>query len=268
MPYTCSGYKFFEYDEIDSTNLEAKRYAQEISARANQDTSLPQEKKDIPVFIAKYQTSGRGRLGRTFFSPEETGLYMSLLLDIEENLIDTDLITPAAGVAVSRTIEALSQKEPKIKWVNDIYIDRKKVCGILAEGIINQKEGKIFQVVLGIGINLFEPKNGFPEEISNIATSLYGKKDEKSEKLKHQFVEKLLENLEKTLASNNENQVMEEYKARSLVLGREVTVITPQKQYTATVKDITKKGHLVVEYTEDDLMKETELLSGEVSLKI
>ena len=264
MPCFHSGYKFFEYDEIDSTNLEAKRYALENSAREENS----EKAADIPVFIAKYQTSGRGRLGRSFFSPEETGLYMSLLLQIDEKLLDTDLITPAAGVAVCRTIEALTSSCPKIKWVNDIYINRKKVCGILAEGIFSQAEGKIQQIILGIGVNLFEPKDGFPKEISDIATSLYGKKSENPADVKHQFVEKLLENLKKVLYSVDKNQVMEEYKNRSLILGEEVTVITPQKQYAALVKDITKKGHLIVEYEENGQIQQTELLSGEVSLKI
>ena len=116
MPCFQSGYKFFEYDEIDSTNLEAKRYV----------ASNSEPLQEIPVFIAKSQTGGRGRLGRSFFSPEETGLYMSILLPINENLIETDLITPAAGVAVCRTIEELSTETPKIKWVNDVYINKKK----------------------------------------------------------------------------------------------------------------------------------------------
>lgn len=258
MPCFQSGYKFFEYDEIDSTNLEAKRYA----------ASNSEHLQEIPVFIAKSQTGGRGRLGRSFFSPEETGLYMSILLPINENLIETDLITPAAGVAVCRTIEELSTETPKIKWVNDVYINKKKVCGILAEGIIDSKLGKISKVVLGIGINLFEPKAGFPEEIANIATSLFGKNVENPESVKYQFVGKLLENLEKTLEATQEKTVMEEYKERSLVLGETVTVIDAKNQFSAFVKDITKKGHLVVEYTKDGRLETKEILSGEVSLRI
>lgn len=258
MPCFQSGYNFFEYDEIDSTNLEAKRYA----------ASNSEPLQEIPVFIAKSQTGGRGRLGRSFFSPEETGLYMSLLLPINEKLIETDLITPAAGVAVCRTIEELSKQKPKIKWVNDVYINKKKVCGILAEGIIDSKLGKISKVVLGIGINLFEPKAGFPEEIANIATSLFGKNVENPESVKYQFVGKLLENLEKTLEAAQEKTVMEEYKTRSLVLGETVTVIDAKNQFSAFVKDITKKGHLVVEYTKDGRLETKEILSGEVSLRI
>ena len=256
MPCFQFGYKFFEYDEIDSTNLEAKRYA----------ASNSEPLQEIPVFIAKSQTGGRGRLGRSFFSPEETGLYMSILLPINENLIETDLITPAAGVAVCRTIEELSTGMPKIKWVNDVYINKKKVCGILAEGIIDSKLGKISKVVLGIGINLFEPKAGFPEEISNIATSLFGKNVENPESVKYQFVGKLLENLEKTLEAAQEKTVMEEYKERSFLIGEKVTVILGNNHFPALVKDVTEKGHLIVEDLEQG--KITQLFSGEVSLKL
>ena len=256
MPCFQSGYKFFEYDEIDSTNLEAKRYA----------ASNSEPLQEIPVFIAKSQTGGRGRLGRSFFSPEETGLYMSILLPINENLIETDLITPAAGVAVCRTIEELSTGMPKIKWVNDVYINKKKVCGILAEGIIDSTLGKISKVVLGIGINLFEPKAGFPEEIANIATSLFGKNVENPESVKYQFVGKLLENLEKTLEAAQEKTVMEEYKERSFLIGEKVTVILGNDHFPALVKDVTEKGHLIVEDLEQG--KITQLYSGEVSLKL
>lgn len=259
---TKTGYDFFEYDEIDSTNLEAKRLVAKKSSATKQ------------VFLAKRQTAGRGRLGRSFFSPEETGLYMSLLLQIDEKLLDTDLITPAAGVAVCRTIDFFYDEKgkkanPQIKWVNDIYLNKKKVCGILTEGILNPKEGKISQVIIGIGVNLFEPKTGFPPEIENIAGFVFNKDFFKNpEETKYQFVAKLLENLEITLEKSQEKITMEEYKERSLVIGKTVTVITPQKQYAALVKDVTEKGHLIVEYEENGQIQQTELLSGEVSLKL
>ena len=257
---TKTGYDFFEYDEIDSTNLEAKRLVAKKSSATKQ------------VFLAKRQTAGRGRLGRSFFSPEETGLYMSLLLQIDEKLLDTDLITPAAGIAVCRTIEFFYDEKgkkanPQIKWVNDIYLNKKKVCGILTEGILNPKEGKISQVIIGIGVNLFEPKTGFPPEIENIAGFVFNKDFFKNpEETKYQFVAKLLENLEITLEKSQEKITMEEYKERSLVIGKTVTVITPQKQYAALVKDVTEKGHLIVEDLEQG--KITQLFTGEVSLKL
>ena len=259
---TKTGYDFFEYDEIDSTNLEAKRLVAKKSSATKQ------------VFLAKRQTAGRGRLGRSFFSPEETGLYLSLLLQIDEKLLDTDLITPAAGVAVCRTIDFFYDEKgkkanPQIKWVNDIYLNKKKVCGILTEGILNPKEGKISQVIIGIGVNLFEPKTGFPPEIENIAGFVFNKDFFKNpEEAKYQFVEKLLENLEITLEKSQEKITMEEYKKRSLVIGKTVTVISGQKTYPALVKDVTEKGHLIVEYEENGQIQQTELLSGEVSLRV
>jgi BirA family biotin operon repressor/biotin-[acetyl-CoA-carboxylase] ligase len=255
--FMCNGSEFsvLYYDVIDSTNLEAKR--------------LIKSGAKLPLIItADTQTAGKGRMGRQFYSPDKTGLYMSFVYEPETDFQDSVTVTSAAAVAVVRAIRELTDLNPKIKWVNDIYVDRKKVCGILAEGIFSQTEGKIKQIILGIGVNLFEPKAGFPKEISDIATSLYGKNAENPTDVKHQFVEKLLENLKKVLYSVDKNQVMEEYKNRSLILGEEVTVITPQKQYAALVKDITKKGHLIVEYEENDEIQQTELLSGEVSLRV
>ena len=143
---------------------------------------------------------------------------------------------------------------------------KKKVCGILAEGIIDSTLGKISKVVLGIGINLFEPKAGFPEEIATIATSLFGKNVENPESVKYQFVGKLLENLEKNLEAAQEKTVMEEYKARSFLIGEKVTVILGNNHFPALVKDVTEKGHLIVEDLEQG--KITQLFSGEVSLKL
>ena len=121
-------------------------------------------------------------------------------------------------------------------------------------------------MVLGIGINLFEPKAGFPEEIANIATSLFGKNVENPESVKYQFVGKLLENLEKTLEAAQEKTVMEEYKVRSFLIGEKVTVILSNGHFPALVKDVTEKGHLIVEDLEQG--KITQLFSGEVSLKL
>lgn len=122
-------------------------------------------------------------------------------------------------------------------------------------------------MIIGIGVNLFEPKTGFPPEIENIAGFVFNKDFFKNpEETKYQFVEKLLENLEITLEKSQEKITMEEYKERSLVIGKSVTVITPQKHYAALVKDVTEKGHLIVEDLEQG--KITQLFTGEVSLKL
>ena len=119
--------------------------------------------------VADNQSGGRGRMGRSYFS-YDGGLYMSVILDIDEIKIPLSLCTPAAAVAVFDALTSLGVQGHKIKWVNDIYKDGKKVCGILTEAA--SEGGKIKRVVVGIGINLTHPEGGFPEEISHKAGAL------------------------------------------------------------------------------------------------
>lgn len=131
-------------DETDSTNLRLKE-----AARAG---------RVAPPFLltADSQTAGRGRLGRTFVSPPGTGLYMSLLIAPPPQA-ESGHITLLAAVAVCRAIEETAGLSPKIKWVNDLFLNGRKICGILAERI---DEG----VVVGVGVNLRAPPGGFPPE--------------------------------------------------------------------------------------------------------
>ena len=130
--------------ETDSTNTRLKEWAREGRIAAPY------------VLTADSQTAGRGRLGRRFVSPPGTGLYMSILIAPPKNT-DAGKITVLAAVAVCRTIHELTGLQPKIKWVNDLFLRGKKVCGILAEKI---NEG----VIVGIGINVESPPGGFPPE--------------------------------------------------------------------------------------------------------
>ena len=143
--------------EIDSTN----RYLKELAA-----TGAPEG----TVVIANKQSAGRGRLGRSFFSPEEKGIYMSILLRPEIELERAVLITSMAAVAVARAVERVSTIPAQIKWVNDIFINRKKVCGILTEAGINTEKGSLDYAVLGIGVNVGSME--FPAELKEIATSV------------------------------------------------------------------------------------------------
>ena len=117
--------------------------------------------------VAHSQSSGEGRLGRSFFSPDKTGLYMSTVLYPEFDCIE--YITGGAAVAVCRSLEELGFA-PRIKWVNDIFVDGKKVCGILAKAI-HRQDG--VAVILGIGVNVYKPQGGFPEDIRDTAGYLF-----------------------------------------------------------------------------------------------
>ena len=155
-----NGLKIIKYDCIGSTNAEAKRYAAESDSR------------EPVLFLAKEQSAGRGRLGRSFYSRLSGGIYMSLLYFTDSPLADAVSVTTAAAVFVAEAIEGVAGKKMKIKWVNDIYNEHGKVAGILAETL---SVGDKTAVVIGIGINT--GKDDFPEELHGIASSI-GEVDE------------------------------------------------------------------------------------------
>ena len=126
------------------------------------EKALKGQKEGFTV-LAGEQTGGRGRTGRSFYSPADTGIYMSLLLR-PENCSPAVAVkfTTMAAVAACRAIEKVSQKKAQIKWVNDVYIEDKKVCGILTEGAVSLEKGSLEYVILGVGINVYPPRGGFP----------------------------------------------------------------------------------------------------------
>lgn len=169
------------------------------------------------VFLAEEQTLGKGRLGRFFYSPSGDGLYMSALVKVKATADDSGLITAFASVAVARAVEKLSGVKTEIKWVNDVFINGKKICGILTEGVVGSN-GKYDSVVIGIGINVLEAS--FPAEIAGIATSVYlesGKKPDRNELCAMVLNE--LDGLEAAVATKS---FIEEYRSRSCVIGKRV----------------------------------------------
>jgi len=151
------------YERVSSTNTLLKEKAEKGAPEGE-------------GIAAKAQSDGRGRMGRSFYSPDGTGLYLSILLRPERPAEEAKFITPMAAVAVSSAIEKLSGEKTEIKWVNDIYMKGKKVSGILTEGSFS--DNKISYAVVGIGINLEPPEEGFPDEIKNIAGAVFEKAPE------------------------------------------------------------------------------------------
>lgn len=146
-------------ESVDSTNTEAKR-----RIAAGLRTPL--------LLLAETQTGGRGRLGRSFCSPAGAGLYMSLILFPDRSPKEVLTITSAAAVAVCLAIESLTDLRPRIKWVNDVYLSDKKLCGILTEGVTDPTDRRLAAIVVGIGVNCTAAS--LPEEVAAIATSLEG----------------------------------------------------------------------------------------------
>lgn len=201
------------------------------------------------TLIAARQTGGRGRLGRSFHSPEG-GLYLSVLIP------PTDAVTCRAAVAAARAIESLCDAKIDLKWVNDLYLNGRKVAGILAEGVFSP-DGTLTAVVLGIGINV--GVTDFPAELTSIATSLG---NEGFHLTREDVAAAFLNELEMAL---RDVTAMDEYRRRNLVVGREVTVLRGSDTYTAIVEAITDEGHLVV--TDENKNTHT-LSSGEVSVRL
>ncbi|MDR1953602.1 MAG: biotin--[acetyl-CoA-carboxylase] ligase [Clostridiales Family XIII bacterium] len=237
---------------IDSTNNEAKR----LIAAAPAD--------GIPfgsVIIAEEQTAGRGRRGRSFFAPATGGIYISFILKPAGNIEHSLRTTVAAAVAVCRAIEIVSEgtQQPKIKWVNDLFIDGKKICGILTEAVSDIESGEIESIVLGIGININVTEDVFPEELRHIAGSV-----RMPARDRNRFAAVLIEQVFSAYETLSEDgALMDEYRRRSFIVGRSIQVIRGDKKISAIALGINDDGSLSVEYA--DGKRET-LRSGEVSI--
>lgn len=238
------------YNEIGSTN----DFIKEIF-----NQSVP----EFFTVIAKKQNKGKGRLGRSFFSPEETGVYFSFLLKPDFEINISNIITTCASVAVVRAIKKIFPEiKPEIKWVNDVFANGKKVCGILTEGMYNVEVGKFDYVVVGIGINVYFPENGFPEEIKNIAGAL---SKEKKNDGRNKLIANILNEFHKIYMHYDANEINTEYKENCFVIGKRVNVVKNGEERPAKAESIDELFRLIVKY--DDGTKEA-LQSGEISIKV
>ncbi|MDR1701033.1 MAG: biotin--[acetyl-CoA-carboxylase] ligase [Lachnoclostridium sp.] len=235
------------FQTLDSTNKKAK----EMAINGCQHGT---------VVLSDTQTAGKGRHGKSFYSPPDSGLYISFILrSASIHVSRITLITAAAAVAVCRAIKSVVGIEPGIKWVNDIFVDNKKICGILTEAVSDLESGEIDWIVIGIGINI---NTSFPDDLTDIAGSL--KLSETNSNVRNRLAAELINIL---ISSNDwaENEdVYEEYKSRQIILGKPVTVLESNNTYEALAVDIDKEGHLIVKTKDGHL---TALSSGEVSVK-
>lgn len=323
----CRDIRVEVVSEISSTNAEVRK-----RASAGETEGY--------VLIAGQQTAGKGRIGRSFFSPPNTGIYMSLLLrpknySSQQAVKLTTMAAVAACEAIEETAAAKDKEnkkalegaetsteaakgektaEPKsaeaentkvetvgkkaqIKWVNDIYIEGKKVSGILTEASFGLEDGLLEYAVLGIGINVYAPSGGFPSEIENIAGAVFdksqndGKNRLAAEFLNHfmkyyraneqtdykenyqgncredcgkNYQEDCQKNCRKNYQENCQKNYVEEYKKRSLVIGKNVQVISNGTARNAMAYGIDDNCRLLVRYADG---KEESLSSGEISVR-
>lgn len=246
------------YDTIDSTNSEAKR---RCSAATDVHTLHG------TVIISDMQTAGRGRLGRSFFSPQGTGLYLSIIYAPETNIAKPSILTASAAVAVCRAISDIYKIDAKIKWVNDIFLGGKKICGILTEGATNFETGQIDYAIIGIGINILP--GSFPPEIADVAASIFSGVTENARR--NEFAAAIIKGTLEIFCAGGGiggiKEAMSEYRKLSFLIGKEIFVSpivgNSDNKYTAKVLDITDDAKLVVQKNDGTVLQ---LDSGEVTL--
>ena len=231
------------FPSLDSTNSEARRYATD-------------GKQTPALFLAEEQTAGRGRMGRSFFSPHGTGIYLSLLLKTDSALSDPITATTASAVAVRRAILAVTGISVGIKWVNDLYYEGKKVCGILAESFFFGSERYL---IVGVGVNL--STTDFPQELTDKAGSLFSGETP----LRDALAAEIARGLYEILTDGDPELFMNDYRAASLVLGKEITYLKNTVEHHGIAEEIDDLGRLLVRHPDGT----TELLaSGEISLQM
>ena len=236
------------YPELDSTNRRAKQLAAQGAPHGT-------------LVAADSQTAGRGRFSRRFYSPPHSGIYVSFILRPSLPAERTVMITSLAAVAVARAIESLADVDVGIKWVNDLYINGKKCCGILCEASMDFESGGLEDVVVGIGVNVARMR--FPDELEPIATSVENECG--APVSRSRLIAEIADQISALYGDLSSGAFMAESRRRSIVIGRDITVLGGPEPYTAKAADIDGQGRLVVQLSDG----RTEILnSGEISIKL
>lgn len=229
------------FSSIDSTNNEAKRM-------------LASGFDKCALLVGEEQTAGRGRQGKSFYSPALTGIYMTLITHPMQKLQNAVTATTAASVAVCKAIENITDKKPQIKWVNDVYLDGKKICGILTEAITDFETQIVSSVVIGIGMNINTVK--FPNDVEN-ASSLNANVN------RSRLIAEITNELHNIVGSEY-STFIDYYRSHSMIIGKNINFIRDSKVTPAKVVSIDEEGGLEVMLQNG----ETEVLrSGEISIR-
>ena len=227
------------FDEIDSTNTECKRRIQELPYGEDIFSHIPEG----TVFLSDYQTAGRGRMGKSFLSPKGSGLYFSILTKPKGLNKNPLVLTCHAAVAVKRAVKEVFGMELSIKWVNDLFYKGKKLVGILAEGQLSNSSSLAY-CIMGIGINLFLPESGFPQELSGIAGALFDYDEDKKENLnRNQFLASILFHYFSLL---DRDKVEEEYRRENILLTKDILFTENHQDFLGRVEGILEDGALSV----------------------
>lgn len=244
IEHRIKGLSIFVHREIDSTNDEAKR-------------QITSGREGVCLIVSDAQTAGRGRQGKTFFSPAGAGIYMTLAFPSRLPLTAAVSVTTAAAVAVFRAIRDETGIETAIKWVNDLYLGDKKVAGILTEAISDFEAGEVRHLIVGVGLNL-HPAD-YPADIAKIAAPLQA-----NHVNRNRLIARIVDRLLACLAELGTGTHLDTYRRHSMVIGREITYYRNGVATAARAVDIDEDGWLLVEHPDGtrDLLN-----SGEITVR-
>ncbi|MCR2032801.1 biotin--[acetyl-CoA-carboxylase] ligase [Anaerofustis stercorihominis] len=222
-----------------------------------------EEKTEGRVIIANSQTSGKGRRGRPFFSPKDSSMYLSLLLKPKLPIEEVNIITIICGLSVVEALKNAAGIDCDIKWVNDIYKDGLKLCGILTEGIISFESGSMENVVLGVGININRPENEeVPEEFKDIIGFV---QDFTGKALnRNKIISEFLNVFESKYLNFDKNSLYKEYKEKMLYINEDITYIQGNEKIKATLLDLNKDFSIKIKTSDGEIKN---FNSGEISIR-
>lgn len=245
------GQRVVSYEITDSTNTRAKQLAEEGAVHGT-------------LVVANMQTAGKGRRGRSWQQEEGSVIAMSLLLRPTFSPDKASMLTLLAAHSVAGAIEAVTGLPAAIKWPNDIVINRKKTVGILTEMSLGVEQAAIDYIVIGIGINV--NNTTFPEEIRDMATSLYLEKGERVSRsaLIAESMRRLEADYEAFLETEDLSAILQDYNAHLISMNKEVRVLDPKGEYTGISRGMDAQGELLVERADGEIIK---VYAGEVSVR-
>lgn len=243
-----SGAEVTVFETVTSTNTIAKERAASGAANGT-------------VIIANRQSAGRGRRGRSFSSAGD-GIYMSLVLKPKIDFPHASLITAATAVAVRDAVASVCGKSCGIKWVNDLFLNGKKICGILTEAVTDMESGGIDSVIVGIGINFSGRPEDMPDELREIAGFIF--ENEAPTVTRNVLAAEVIKNLLRESESLEERGFIDSYRKHSTVIGQRIEFRRGAEMLTATALGIDENGGL--EVLRDDGVRET-ISAGDVSIR-
>ena len=271
---TNKGYKLISYPDIlnkheIASRMQTKWIGKEVvfleeTGSTNADARILAEKGygHGTLVVANHQTGGKGRRGRNWHSPRGNSIAMSLILKPELESEYASMLTLVQAMAVTKAIEEVCGLKAQIKWPNDILVNEKKVCGILTE--MNLEMMEISSIIIGTGINVNQ--DSFPEEISEIATSLKIEKkrtQSRADLIEH-ICELFEEYFEKFMETKDLSGIMEEYNRCLISLGRQVRVLDPKGEFNGEALGINVAGELLVKKEDGSIVN---VYAGEVSIR-